>query len=204
MFKRFKNFAGAKEFSFKDPDTGFKYVAKDQANLLRHIETYRRQNDLPPIEYLPQVVENYLCSLPIHVGHCTKMPALKRSVYQYLQGGIALLRNVAYQKFVTQEEADRRSTVCRTCPKNEFPDRKALGFIKWSNDLAVDSVGERRSIYHNDLGVCAICSCPLKAKVWYDGVIKLTQAEVDAMRPLNCWQPPLAQITKQNKKVTDT
>lgn len=200
MFLKFKTTAGSKDFTFQDPDTGFKFTAGNFDALLSHIRSYRAQNDLPEIDFLPQVIENYLCHLPINAGSCKRIPPLKRGIWQTVRGGIALLTNMAYKATVTQEVADSRSEICFNCPNNTTPPGK--GFTKWSNDLAIDAVGDKRSKHHDSLGVCAVCSCPLKPKVWYDGKIRLTQEEVTEMEKVSCWQPPLAQITRQNKRVS--
>lgn len=180
---------------FKDPDTGREFTGKSIAEILPQIRGYRNQNELEELEYLPQVIENYLCSLPQHRGMCEPVKNPKRSVIQYLQGGVALLKNIAYATFATQEEADKRSEICASCPKNQFPS-KTSHFVNWANDLAQRSVGDRRSARHDDLGVCEICSCPLRSKVWYDGKIKLTKEQLEEMKKLDnpkCWQVPLAE-----------
>lgn len=197
MFLKFKKFTGPKDFEFKDPDTGFLYKEKSLNELHARIAKYRLQNGLPAIEFLPQVVENYLCHKPLNSGSCEASKPFKRGIAQYIEGGIALLKNFAYQKFAPQDVADARSAQCASCVFNTFPD---LGpFITWSNEIAIDSVGDRKSSHHDSLGICSACSCPLRAKVFYDGPIALTQEQVTEMSTVSCWQVPLAKITKLKK-----
>lgn len=196
IFKKFKILNSPSVFVFKDPDTGREFTGKSIAEMLPAIRGYRSQNELEELEYLPQVIENYLCSLPQHKGMCEPVKSPKRSVIQYLQGGVALLKNIAYASFCSQEEADRRSEICSRCPRNEFPNRTSH-FTNWANDLANRSVGDRKSSHHNDLGVCGICSCPLRGKVHWAGKIKLTKENLEEMKKLDnpkCWQVPLAEV----------
>src|SRR6185295_4282605 len=190
LIKEFKPFVSAKVFKFLDPDTGHEFKGASVNDLVKQVQGYREQNDLEPLEYLSQVITNYLCSLPVHAGSCTPIKNPKRSVVQYLKGGIAILKNIAYKEFASQEEADRRSEICAQCPHNTFPDTGY--FIKWSNEMAEKSVGDKKSSNHDKLGICGLCSCPLRNKVWYKGDIKLAPEELTQMKALTnpkCWQP---------------
>lgn len=193
LLSRPKPFLGFKSWKFKDPDTGFEFKGANIQQILSHIRSYREQNSLEPLEMLDTVVTNYNCMLPENLGVCTATPEkLKRGVYQYIKGGIALLKNMLYPSFATQEEADRRSLICKECVLNVFPDKTK--FIKWSDDLAEQCVENRRSKYHESLGNCEACSCPLRAKVWWNGKVELTNTERTQMESANpkCWQIPLS------------
>jgi hypothetical protein len=174
---------------FQDPDTGATFNAKDKESLISIINNYRTQNRLPEIYNLSAVIDNYLCHLPENCAACEPMK-LARSTVAYLKGGIALLKNLWYgeENMVSQEEADRRSYLCSTCPNNVFPDKDA--FIQWSDAIALKSVGSRRAAHHAVLGSCAVCSCPLRAKVFYKGDPGLTpeqREEITKSKP-DCWQ----------------
>jgi len=185
---RFKPFHAPKEFKFKDPDTGFEYRNQTRQGLVKHIITYRQQNRLSPIEFLDAVLENYWCGLPENGGSCREMP-LKRGILETIKGGIKLLTNYAYSKYATQAEADRRSDICVSCKYNIFPDKKR--FILWGDMVAQETVGSRKSKNHDKLGNCEVCSCLLKAKVFYEGKLELPEDQLVKMRGVNCWQPEL-------------
>ena len=91
-----------------------------------------------------------------------------------------------YDSFASQKEADRRAAICAVCPHNVFPDRG--NFIRWADHMAVVSVGDRKSKHHDELGNCAVCTCPLRAKVFYTGKNTLTEEQKIEMRKVNCWQ----------------
>lgn len=189
MFYKFKAFCGAKRWYFPDPDnTDHMHEGATRAELVRNIVFYRSQNQLPFIEELHTVLDSYLCSRAENIGACSPLP-LRRGLYGFLRGGVALISNVWYNKTVSQEEADRRSEICKDCINNVFPDKGP--FIKWSDEMAVASVGDKKSKYHDDLGNCEICTCPLRAKVWFDEKITLTSKEKQAMKESTsgrCWQ----------------
>lgn len=154
---------------------------------MQQIVAYRSQNELPQIEEMDAVIENYLCGLPEHQGDCRKYKVLKRGFLSFIKGGVALLKNMAYDSFAPQSVADTRSFQCRECPNNTFPDKGA--FIKWSDEIAVASVGSRRSSCHNSLGSCSVCDCPLRAKVFYNrSDLTFTEPQLEALREVNCWQ----------------
>lgn len=185
MLLKFRPFMTSKVWMFKDPDTKYTYKANNEKELLDLIISYRTQNELPPIEYLPIVVENYLCQRRVNLGACEPREPLKRGLFTYLKGGMALVKNLMFKKFVSLQEADRRARICVQCPLNVFPDKS--GFVKWSDEVANASVGDRRSAYHNALGNCNACGCTLKAKVFYGETLNLSDKELEAM-PEFCWQ----------------
>lgn len=175
-------------YKFPDPDTGRMHIGKSIQDLAATIRVYRAQNELPEIEYLEAVIEHYLCKCREHIGACEAGKPLKRGIVPFIKGGLLLLKNLAYNQFVTQEEADKRGNICMECPLNQFPDK--TDFVKWSDDLALMTIGNRKSSNHDKLGTCIGCGCPLRCKVWFGGKIKLTKKEEDKIKPINprCWQ----------------
>jgi len=129
-----------------------------------------------------------MCSLPEFKRKCEPSEPLSRDVFAYMKGGISLLKNMFYgiKQMVTQAEADKRATQCVTCKFNVFPDRGA--FLKWSDNIAEASTRGKKSKNYDNLGNCAVCSCPLKAKVWYKGTEKFTEEEITKFKEVDCWQ----------------
>jgi hypothetical protein len=185
----FKPFESSSIWQFPDPDSGRMHVGKTRAELVQNITGYRAQNNLEPIVRLDLVLNHYLCSLPTNVGKCKQEP-LKRGFMQYMKGGLALVQQLFYgeNSMVGQEEADRRAAVCKDCACNIFPDHGM--FIQWSDDLALHTIGDRKSKLHAELGNCSGCSCPLRCKVWHRGPFVLSVEEVQKMKAAkkDCWQ----------------
>lgn len=191
MFRRFRAFEVPRTYAFKDPDTGFLYNAKTLNELYTSIIAYRVQNKLDFIEELPLVVENYICGLPENCNKCIHNEKLHRSLFMYIKGGIALLRNMAFKRYATQEEADKRGLQCISCEYNTFPDKSA--FVAWADEVTIQQVGDRKSIHDRELGNCSVCTCVLKSKVFFDGKLdEFNAEETKKMRGVSCWQLKLS------------
>lgn len=189
MFLSFRPFQTSVVWEFVDPDTQRKFTAESRESLVRQIVKYRAQNELEPIENLHMVLDHYLCTLPINSGKCRSQTTLRRGIAATVKGGVMLWKSLMYKKVVSQEEADRRAAICVACPHNVFPDRGA--FVRWADQLAEASVGKKRSVHHDLLGNCDICSCPLRAKVFFAGDPGLSEDDVSRMRAVGCWQPSM-------------
>lgn len=187
-FLRFTPLHAPKEFTFRDPDTKRAFQGNSIADLCAQVRAYRKSNELAELDYLETVVENYLCRRPKNWGGCEPIGELKRGVYRTIRGGVALIQNLMFKSFVSQEVADQRAEICVACPLNVFPDKGP--FIEWSDKLAEDSVGDRKSKLHNQLATCTGCGCPLRSKIWWNGKIKLRKREIERMKIANskCWQ----------------
>lgn len=179
-------FAAPARYVFRDPDTKYEYLATSKAALVNHITNYRVQNRLKPIEHLDAVLENYWCGLPENLGRCEPLK-LKRGLLSYVKGGVGLLETVLMKHIVSSEEAEARAKICAGCPLNVFPDKD--GFIKWSDAIAEAATGGKKTTLDEQLGNCSVCSCTLKAKVWFGGKLRLKPEERKQMLEVNCWQP---------------
>lgn len=135
---------------------------------------------------LSMVVDNYLCTLPKNHGKCSPVPNLDRSIWTMLKGGVALLVNLWYGTFASQEVAQARAAQCATCPFNELPEKTSVE--KWQDQIAEASVGDRKTTYQSQLGNCRVCTCVLKAKVFYDGPVSFSKEEIAKFKSVNCWQ----------------
>ena len=181
----FSPFETTDKWEFIDPDTGYHYKGRTKAELIQRILAYRDQNKLEPIISLDTVVDNYLCGKPENLHKCVPVN-LKRNFITYVKGGIALLTNLLMKKQVTDAEAERRAKICVSCPHNVFPDKH--GFLAWSDDIAERATNGRQTSLHSQLGNCDVCSCLLKAKVFYDGPMGLDEEQKATMKKVNCWQ----------------
>lgn len=67
---------------------------------------------------------------------------------------------------VPQEEADRRASICSTCPFNSQPAGCTTCNRGVLATLAAKVVGGQPTRHDASLQACSICGCELKAKVW--------------------------------------
>lgn len=196
MLQKFSILNNAQSFYFKDPDTKQVFQGVSIKDLSSKVRLYRLQNELPDLPFLETVIENYLCHRPENKGKCIDLPPLKRGLIPTIKGGITILKNLMYNTFADQAVADSRSEICKSCPHNVFLDKDK--FIEWSDWIAENSIGDRKSSQHNHLGNCDICSCPLRSKVFYTGPLELTEEQIVEM-PSFCWQKKEALNDRANR-----
>lgn len=96
-------------------------------------------------------------------------------------------------KFVDYQEAERRASICLTCPRNKSVTGcwGCHGILNW----LTENLGDRRTSKDADLHGCELCLCALRAKVHIPlGV--LDNEGVDF--PEWCWQntKPITETTK--------
>jgi len=184
MISKFKPFLGPAQYVFRDPDTGLEYKENSKKTLIDRIRSYRLQNELPEIEEIDQVLESYWCGLGENVGKCVPV-ILPRGLLGYFKGGVALIKNLAYNTFVTQEEANRRAKICVECPHNVKPED--TGLAAWADMVAYHATKGHTTEHDSKLFTCSICSCPLKAKCHLGGDLGVS-AELKKKLPEYCWQ----------------
>lgn len=186
FFLKFRPGYAPSRYVFKDPDTARVFEAANEKELILRVISYRQQNELEPIPYLPFVIRNFLCGLPENMGKCTRMK-LERSLGTTIKGGITLLKNLLTRQLVSEKEANRRGRICVSCPHNIFPNKGH--FVTWSDKAAEQLVGKRKSSYHDELGNCEVCSCVLRAKIWMKDPGVPTAEEKEKMDKVGCWVP---------------
>lgn len=97
--------------------------------------------------------------------------------------------------FVDQAEGNRRAMVCARCPRNVIPAGK--GWLQnWTDGQMLKSVEGRKTESHDKLGVCEVCSCELRAAVWWaPDIVAATTREAKVARdfPSHCWKRQIIQ-----------
>lgn len=177
---------GPSQYVFKDPDTGMEYKEKNKKVLIDRIRAYRMQNELPEIEFIDDVLENYWCTLPENVGRC-EPKALQLGILPMMKAGIVMLKNYMYRTVVKQDVAEKRASQCVTCKFNAKPANEGMKY--WLDLIAINSVKGHRTKEYEKLGTCSVCECPLNMKVFYDGKIdKPTIEQQRKFEEVNCWQ----------------
>jgi hypothetical protein len=88
------------------------------------------------------------------------------------------------------EEAEARAVVCAGCTEN------TQGFCTTCNGLkayVIDAIGDRKTSVDEKLGVCGVCKCLIRAKVWISkAALKAVTSEAEALKyPVSCWMSSL-------------
>lgn len=110
-------------------------------------------------------------------GHIrlTEIMAFSKTMLEWIKAGGAL---------VPMEEAQRRRGICAKCPLNQMPTGCKCGLLY--KMIAAIIPKERR---FEDLHVCKICACTLKAKASLPlAVIEAGTAGRNLAFPVHCWQ----------------
>lgn len=193
MLQKFRAFEAPIKYDFKDPDTGLLFQASSEQELTSQIIAYRAQNNLEPIDGLHIVLENYWCQQAQNAGKCQNCTEeITRGFTTYIKGGIALLKTMMFKRFASQEVAEARAKQCSTCRYNVAIE-KTDAFFKWSNDIAIQCVGQRKTSLDDKIYVCAVCTCVLKSKVHIQQPLDpFTPKQVERMKSVNCWQLSLS------------
>lgn len=98
---------------------------------------------------------------------------------------------------VAKEEAERRAAICVKCPKHDAVGGLKKYFIKAAaNELmAVFAMLKSKDIttsLDDQLGVCQVCECPMRAKVFIEAHVLKKHLKPDQIAKLDskCWIPP--------------
>lgn len=148
------------------------------ANLIR-----LGRNDLVQVtKEVPRSVEQYTAG-----AKATFLKWWRESpVYGLLQGKASRGEPV----FVPDDVANGRALICAKCPHNVIPAGK--GWLQnWTDGQMLKSVEGRKTESHDRLGVCDLCSCELRAAVWWQpDIIAATTRGAKFARnlPGHCWK----------------
>ena len=106
--------------------------------------------------------------------------------------------------FVDQSEADRRAAICTggtqpgmRCQFNVTPESKSWA-EEWTDAKMLKSVEGRSTAYQDRLAVCTVCSCELRASVWWTpDIIAASQRDKSFVRrfPDFCWKKKISNPT---------
>lgn len=91
--------------------------------------------------------------------------------------------------YVSQEEADRRATICSSCQLNaQITCAGCHGFIT----LAHRFLRGREAAHQSKLGACVVCACFLAPTVWASPEVleRVDKKHVDSF-PSHCWRREL-------------
>lgn len=187
-------------FTFTDPDTFKVFKAENYSSfeaLEDHVQAYRLQNGLAPIDNFREVWEHYVCSNnPAMRKECCPVDAvIARNFRQYVSGAKVFIKSLLQKeedKFVDKKEAERRAELCMNCPFNRKNTGHSLAQFYTDKFMAM-SVGNRRVKQWQHLFTCMGCSCILSTKVWFSNKLvgqSLMREDILKMRAMNprCWQ----------------
>ena len=210
----FKKVRANKWKGFIDHTTGYQFNKgyKSFYELEQHVKDFRLDNKLspvsPPFVTLSDELQAFFCANPSFSRECCQNEryASKMPFYQKVyKGASALIQTAMGDKWVPQEQAEKRAALCVGCPFNNIEEKFII------TDELMKRVVETMTVpIGTKLGVCGVCSCPLGPKVWFPAQIcyqKLSKNEKAKMRQgfihrltnkhAVCWQ--VAEIEGEKK-----
>lgn len=167
---------------WQDPLTGFAYTLNYGSGLnglnglMEHVRRYRADNMLPAIAPadLRRQIECSVCKRPGMETRCVDVSQSKRTIGQTISGGIAAAKAIAgafipgenEMSMVSIRLAEKRAAICELCPMNNPPvDQSA---IEQLGDAAMlKLIGSRKTSVSEKLHSCSVCTCNVRAKVWF-------------------------------------
>lgn len=174
------------------PETGVSFEHGVLDALVLEVRQHYVANKLTPPENLTAVIEDFICAqMPEGVcrGHgTTESEAWKHVSPQQVKDFTKLIfekRRLGERFFVSQEEAEKRATICASCPFNLMNLCTTCTQLK---GYAAKYLVGRATTQDRLLGVCGKCGCMLEAKVHVtkEALAKTQQHEY----PPHCWLAP--------------
>jgi len=193
----------------KQPETGTVLRAATLRNLIKEVQVYRTANNFPMEKNIRRQVETQICqtmSQDEAAHFCTFLeedeaknpPRLRnhRSTITDLENFGKAVKAVLEAKarnatlHVVQSEADRRGSICASCPKN-IPIANCYG-CGTLGAIYRSISGHRASANDFRLHSCDVCGCDNKTQVHFTGEVLRLAAEkqgfMDAEFPEWCWK----------------
>ncbi len=183
---------------YRVPETGQTFRGVSEYQLLTELQAHYRANQIqqPDLETLKASIEHFVCEQ--EPDYCTDAHGQPHppkggrfhGFHEVIQGtrtiGAWLL---AGAPMVEQQVADARARTCVGCPQNDEPQGCSTCNAKDMRNLVEKLVGKRRTVVDDYLKSCRVCTCLLKAKVWFplDRLLPYMLPEQISRLPSNCW-----------------
>ena len=172
------------------PETGFEFRDATLRLVAKQVRAHRAANGLPAGDPFADIQDFVCAQLPAGSDLCTQVLAgdyaLKKhftmdDVKRFIQAAVEALGG---RGLVDQDEADRRASICATCPLNTTVGGcwRCKGLAEWLFRL----IGARQTAGSGRLNQCGVCGCAIKAKVWLP--LDVAQRVSDGYKfPSWCW-----------------
>jgi len=137
--------------------------------LIEAVHKHLKANDIPPPVDLERSMNEHACAqFPENCQELDPNAERKVSLWMLAKKFFTAVISAATTGLVSQEEAERRASICSVCPHNK---PQELNFCsgchtaKFVRDAA-EALSTRHTSFDNQLDTCELCSCSLKLKVF--------------------------------------
>lgn len=181
---------------YRVPETGFVINAWSWNALLPKIEAHYRSNALAVPNDLEALVVKYACDTYAKCEEAGVLNKVARNVFK----GFHVTDVIRFtQTFwdalkrgekVSQDEANRRASICAGCQFNQTPDG-CTGCNSRTVKSLVATISQAGVTPHDSrLQSCRFCGCFIQSLIWYplDTLQKFTDESENAELPSHCWK----------------
>lgn len=150
------------------PETNFPFFADSLEQLVDKEKKHLIANKYPVPENLAEIIENRICHM-MPEGICISTDAEKnvigRSRLPVVDIMNTTLRFSNTQRVVSQQEAERRASICSSCPHNAIS--KICSTCRGINSQLRSMMNGRSTPYDHKLHICDIAGGYCKVMVHY-------------------------------------
>jgi hypothetical protein len=182
-------------WKYYQDETGYWINAITEETLVRRVAAHRHNNQLAPVkaphETLAAEIEDWICQRMTPRNQSRHCDMGVRHVSGVVWSAVVdfLKSNLAYfasgQEQVTQDEAERRASICATCPLN-VPVVGCGACAAAIKEYRTKIAGVQGTKVDGQLRACGICKCDLKTIVHFP--LATLRAKGDNNFPDWCWQ----------------
>lgn len=182
-------------FRYKHPVSGAEFIRNSWENLRGDVTAHTTGNHYPPVS--DDEIEQQMCE---NMGDAIKArfcigdgKSVNSGLHwrDILQGTLTMASFlIAGRPLVSQEEAERRASICAKCPRNTQFTRPCGGLCEELRVATESIIGSKGTSLDGKLESCSVCKCHLKSKVWVPLEIlqRHDSPEHQAEYPDFCWQ----------------
>lgn len=181
---------------YRVPETGFVINSWSWNALVPKIEAHYKANALKAPANLEQLVIDYACDTYAKCEEGGVPNRVARNVFKALHVNEVIRFTQTYWdalkrgEKVTQDEANRRASICASCPFNQQPDG-CTGCNSRTIKAIVSTISQAgRTPHDGQLQSCRFCGCFIQSLIWYplDTLQKFTDAAENEELPDHCWK----------------
>lgn len=187
-------------WAYTQPDSGFTLRGNSFEDLLKRVKNHRTSNNFYPGTNLMVEVEDSLCEKLlekgyVHVVHVAETKPDPRpqgpevhpsEIRRFAQVAFLWLSTTREEKYVSQEEANARASICAACPMNVSVSGCAA--CRRLGRLVTQLVGQRSTPHDGALQACKVCGCDNKAQVHLTAPILVQGITPQMEFPEPCWK----------------
>lgn len=188
------------QWRYTVPETGQTFgPVPDLDGLMTQLRAHYTANGYSVPPDLKAQVEAQMCASPLLQGYCVEGESevtpdrltfgkIRKVTFHTVLTGTRRLLGLSTS--VSQPEAERRASICVTCPENVDREDCSRCHIKTLAEIVVKIVGTRKTSFDSRLKVCRVCLCENRAAISVPlaDLHNLMTPEEKAMLPSFCWK----------------